>query len=114
MKFSSTQQLCQKINLCLPILTHVTKFATMVPKIAPHPLPPTPKNIFSGNKKILNLPNFIYLSTMKIIAYSQYLPHANPWVHKSLNNMVYCNSFLFLVFCYIIFLGLGKWAWVAL
>jgi hypothetical protein len=37
-----------------------------------------PKNIFSGNKQILNLPNFIYLITMKIIAYSQYLPHANP------------------------------------
>jgi hypothetical protein len=47
MKFFSTQQLCQKINLCLPILTHLTKFATMAPKIAP-PTPPNPQKHFLG------------------------------------------------------------------
>ncbi len=61
------------------------------PKLPPS-LPPNPKNIFSGNAKILNLPNFIYLSTMKIIAYSQYVPHANPWVHKysSISWIIWC------------------------
>jgi hypothetical protein len=79
------------------------------PKLHP-PLPPTPKNIFSGNEKILDLPNFIYLSTMKIIACSQYPPHANPWVHKysSISRIIWCMVIVAIVipFCFWFFLTL--------
>lgn len=94
---------------CVYLFSPISLNLPLWPPKLPLPLPPTPKNIFLGNEKILNLPNFIYLITMKIIACSQYcMPHANPWAHKysSISRIIWCMvilaiaipfSFLFLL-----------------